>query len=201
MAITRTGPITIDPHAVALGLAQIRVGDSATNIANDDGVLTVSDSIGALANTSFNGETEFWRLESGFPLLEDLSLPIRERASLECAFKEIGVKNLGLARGLDPADIDAEADDEIGLGGLSSPEFIRMEAVYTFPNRLKQMVIIFPRANVVSSMAIELQAEDAAAIPITFEAKRADSGLDAGDATWDEKPLGTIVFRAGEPST
>jgi len=201
MALTRTGPITINPHAVALGLAQIRVGASATNIANDNGVLAVSDSIGALANTSFNGETEFWRLESGFPLLEDLSLPIRERASLECAFKELSVANLALARGIDPADID-EYDDEIGLGGLSSPDFIRMEAVYTFPNRESQMVIIFPRANVVSSMAIELQAEDAAAVPITFEAKRADSGLSTGgDAVWDEKPLGTIVFRTGEPTS
>lgn len=200
MAITRTGPITINPHAVALGLAQIRVGASAANIANDNGVLVVADSIGALANTSFNGETEFWRLESGFPLLEDLSLPIRERASLECAFKELSIANLALARGLDPADID-EYDDEIALGGLAAPEFIRMEAVYTFPNRLSQMVIIFPRANVVSSMAIELQAEDAAAVPITFESKRADSGLTDGDVIWDEKPLGTIVFRAGEPTT
>jgi hypothetical protein len=200
MAITRTGPITINPHAVALGLAQIRVGASASNIGNDNGVLVVGDSIGALANTSFNGETEFWKLESGFPLLEDLSLPIRERASLECAFKEITVANLALARGIDPADVD-EYDDEVALGGLSSPDFIRMEAVYTFPNRASQMVIIFPRANVVSSMAIELQAEDAAAVPITFEAKRADSGLTEGNVIWDEKPLGNIVFRTDEPST
>ena len=124
-------------------------------------------------------------------------MPIREACSLECGFKEISVANLSLARGIDPADLD-EYDVSIALGGLVAPDYVRMEAVYTFPDNQSQMVIIFPRANVVSSMEIDLKAEDAAVIPITFEAKRGDSGVSGGNAAWDNMPLGTIVFLTGD---
>ena len=195
MALTRSGPLTKDPTQVALGLAQIRVGVSATNINSADPALESTDSIGALANTKFVGKTDFWKLESGFPLLEDYTLPIRESAALECAFKELSLANLQLARGIDPSD--EYSDTNIALGGLVAPEYVRMEAIYTFPNNLRQMVIIFPRANVVSSMEIDLKAEDAATIPITFESKRGDSGVSGGNAAWDDMPLGTIVFLTG----
>lgn len=197
MALTRSGPLTKDPKAVALGLAQIRIGVAATNIASAIPILTSADSIGALASTKFVGKTDFWKLESGFPLLEDYTLPIRESAALECAFKEMTLANLQLARGIDPSD--EYGDTGIALGGLIAPEFVRMEAVYTFPDNLRQMVIIFPRANVVSSMEIDLKAEDAAQVPITFESKRADSGITSGgDAAWDDMPLGTILFLTGD---
>jgi hypothetical protein len=196
MALTRTGPLTKNPQAVALGLAQIRVGAAAANISFVAPKLLAAASIGALANTKFTGKTDYWKLESGFPLLEDYTLPIREACSLECGFKEISVANLSLARGIDPADLD-EYDVSIALGGLIAPDFVRMEAVYTFPDNQTQMVIVFPRANVVSSMEIDLKTEDAAVIPITFEAKRGDSGVSGGDAAWDNMPLGTIVFLTG----
>jgi len=197
MALTRTGPVTRQAEKVALGLAQIRVGAAAANIASITPVLLSTDSIGALGNTKFIGETEFWRLESGFPLLEDLALPIREKAAMEVGFKELTIANLYMARGEDPSLVD-EYDVSLGLGGLSAPEYIRMEAVYTFPNNLAQMVVIFPRANVVSSMEMDLQAEDAAVIPVTFEAKRADQLVSGGSAVWDDMPLGVIVFLTGD---
>jgi hypothetical protein len=196
MALTRTGPLTKNPQAVALGLAQIRVGPAAANIGDITPILLPAASIGALASTKFTGKTDYWKLESGFPLLEDYTLPIRESCSLECGFKEISVANLSLARGVDPADLD-EYDDSIALGGLTAPDYVRMEAVYTFPDNQSQMVIIFPRANVVSSMEIDLKAEDAAVVPVTFEAKRGDSGVTGGSAVWDAMPLGTIVFLTG----
>jgi hypothetical protein len=196
MALTRSGPLTRNPQVVALGLAQIRVGVAAANIGSVGAVLLATASIGALANTKFTGKTDYWKLESGFPLLEDMSLPIRESCILECGFKEISMANIQLARGIDPSD--EYSDTYIALGGLVAPEFVRMEAVYTFPDSLSQMVIIFPRANVVSSMEIDLKAEDAAVVPITFEAKRADSGITTGgNAVWDAMPLGSIIFLSG----
>jgi len=196
MALTRSGPLTKDPKVVALGLAQIRVGVSATYIGDILPKLLAANSIGALASTKFIGKTDFWKLESGFPLLEDLTLPIRESAALECGFKELSIANLQLARGIDPSD--EYTDTSIALGGLVAPEFVRMEAVYTFPDNLRQMVIIFPRANVVSSMEIDLKVEDAAVVPIMFESKRADSGITSGgNAVWDDMPLGTITFLTG----
>lgn len=302
MALTRTGPLTKNASSVALGLAQIRVGGAAANIATAIPALAPANSIGALASTKFTGDTTFWTLESGFPMLEDLTVPIRESCALECAFKEMTPYNLALARGIDPnttaainatvsivqqdtvagtatgditvtntagpvddtfivtftsaTDYDVSgvvsgyvgsgtvstefsplngaeayftipanyfsgtwADNEtitfkttayvaangeydgmngsINLGGLKAPDYVRMEAVYTFPNNQAQMVIIFPRANVTSKLEVDLKAEDAAAVPITFGAKRADSGTLGGHVAWDDKPLGTILFLTG----
>jgi|GEM_PF-872402 len=300
----RTGPVTKDTSTVALGLAQIRVGNSATNISQVGSVLTADQSIGALANTKYTGEVSYWKLESGFPLLEDMTVPLRETASLECAFKELSPKNLAIARGLDPSEgagtmsvsgahvvvsvngdlvvdqtkitvasqdyieagtytveftsdtaYDVRHDSlgtmkndaavgisttegfsfdgindaltlaasfvtgthaagdivrfsvvnlssnfadnhtgSIGLGSIAAPKFVRMEAVYTYPNGVNHMYIIFPRANAVATTEIDLQAEDAAAVPLTFEAKRADAEVSGGNAAWDAQPLGIISF-------
>lgn len=298
----RTGPLTKDTSTIALGLAQIRVGPSAANVATATAALAAANSIGALANTKFTSNVDFWKLESGFPALEDLSLPVRESAMLECAFKEITPYNIALARGIDPsgavsaevtggssntaagatsgsitvddnggvitenwtvvftaagatgtysvygdatglvgtADQDKTAqfapdnggnpyftipadffDDNwavdetyvfttkaysadagygqahsgsIDLGGLKAPDYVRMEAVYTFPNGTNTMTIIFPRANVTSSMELDMQSEDSANVPISFEAKRADSEVTGGNAAWDSAPLGKIIF-------
>jgi len=106
----RTGPITRDASTVQLGLSQIRIGKSVPYIATTTPVLAAADSIGALASTSFTSETEYFDLESGFPLSLDATFPMRETNMLECAFKEITPKNLALSRGMDPfADINAAA--------------------------------------------------------------------------------------------
>jgi hypothetical protein len=285
-----------------LGLAQIRVGPAAAYVGNINSVLQSDDSLGALANTKFTSNVDYWKLESGFPMLEDLTIPIRESAMMECAFKEVTPKNLALARGLDPfgggakaaaaasvinqtsgdlvvadpagitvdptyglvdiytmtfvsataytldsyqngpltsdgvVDIttqeiwdfgvnpaitipanfvtgtitagdvvrflviessSAYADNHsgsIGLGNLKAPEYIRMEAVYTYPNGTNHMYVIFPRANVTASTEIDLQAEDNANVPLVFESKRADSEVAGGDVVWDAMPLGRIYF-------
>ena len=79
--MARYGPLTKDTTTVALGLAQIRVGDSANNITRTKPVLTSSDSIGALANTKFTAAAEYFKLESGFPLMEDTTFPLRDNAT------------------------------------------------------------------------------------------------------------------------
>ena len=293
----RTGPVTRDTSTVAVGLAQIRVGVSATHVNTATPVLTSFDSMGALADTKLSSNTEYWKLESGFPALEDLSIPLKDSAALECSFKEITPKNMALARGIDPFSVgsgwkatsiaklistagtvdttkiigtfgagtrvdtftvtftsataygitalsgvavtgtgakgsdsaftiggaaaftipantftgtnvsgdvfrfsvqrDGYADNHsgtIGLGGLKAPEYIRMEAEYTYPNGINKMTIIFPRANVTSSMEVAFQSQDNAAPTISFEAKRADSEVAGGSAVWDDFPLGVIVF-------
>jgi hypothetical protein len=299
--MSRSGPTTKDTSAVALGLAQIRVGNADANVASINAVLSAADSLGALGETNYVGTTEYWKLESGFPALEDMTLPLRESAQLDVTYKEITPFNVALSRGLDPtatvlgavvvgntnsasgtttgditvtetvdneiteewtvvftgaaagsifgksvghvadfAALDAEitplhdtdkeyftipenffsgtwqADDtftfattatvtgsgsygdshsgSIGLGGLKAPEFVRMEAVYTYPNGSNHMYIIFPRANVTGNMELSFQAEDAVAPPMSFEAKRADSETEGGDAAWDSMPLGRIYW-------
>ncbi len=204
MSLTRTGPVTRNAQTVALGLAKILVGKSADNIDDINQVLDETEnSMGAMASTNFVSEIEYWKLESGFPMLEDLSLPLREAARLECEFKEISLRNLAIARGID-ADTEgyphsltagAEEESEINLGSIKAPDYVRMEAIYTYPDQQHQMIIVFPRANVTSSMELSLAAEDNANVPITFEAKRADSGVtDIVTDVWDQAPLGKIFF-------
>ncbi len=196
--MARKGPVTKDTSTVALGLAQIRIGDSATNINSIHAVLSSSDSIGALANTRFVGNTDWFKLESGFPLIEDLTLPIREAAGLECSFKEITPANMALAYGFDPNSAPYSAmtvhSGEVPLGDRVAPDYVRMEAVYTYPNGTNFMYIIFPRAQVSSSVEMDLQSEDAAAIPIMIEGKRADSEVAGGSSVWDSKPLGRFSW-------
>jgi len=298
--MARSGPVTKDTSTVALGLAQVRIGTSATNIATATCVLTSSDSIGALANTKFLGNVDYWKLESGFPLLEDLSIPLRESAAMECAFKEVIPYNLALARGIDPLSaisstytfldsltvgggtagsitvddlggvvsdrmtvvftdatnykvygenegyigtslisalyepqngaqdyfsipanfFDASwlADEHfsfqttaavaaaggysnvhtgsIGLGAMVAPAYMRMEAVYTYPNQTYKMSIIFPRANVTSSVELDFQTEDNVNVPLVIEAKNASSDVDGGDVAWDSMGLGVVLFEA-----
>ena len=193
--MARTGPIATDTSTVAFGLAQIRVGSSSDNIASPGAALSSSDSIGSLANTKFVGNTDWYKLEGGFPLIEEYTVPIREGAMLECAFREITPKNMALAHGTDISSGSYTAHSgEVVLGGRTAPDYVRMEAVYTYPNGTNTMTIIFPRAQVSANVEIDLQAEDAAAVPIAFESKNASSDVSGGNAVWDDKPLGHIEW-------
>jgi len=196
--LARYGPVTTDTSTVALGLAQIRVGNSPAYIAHTEPVLSSTHSMGAMASTKFTGTTDWWKLESGFPLEEDLTIATREGAQLECVFKEIKPLNLAYAYGIATStsgEYSSAHSGEIALGGRTSPDYIRMEAYYTFHNGTNTMTIIFPRAQMISTVEIDLQAEDAAGVPVTFESKNASSDSTGGDSCWDSKPLGRIYFQ------
>jgi len=303
MAIQRSGPVTRDTSTVALGLARILVGPCLTNVDQRDPVLDQNmNSLGALNSTSFTSNIEFWSYMSGFPRMEDITIPLSETAQLECEFKEVKPWNLAIARGLDPAGtseahalnvtsttasgtvdstleisvpnatgvddewvvvfdatsgysvygrnsgvvqdvVDAvgsissdftavnSSDEElftipanfftgtwaenetfifrtysqgsftdnhsgeIKLGTFKTPEYVRMEAIYTYPNQQNHMYIIFPRCQVVSSLDLSFAAEDNANVPITIQSKRADSSIDViTSSVWDDSPLGAIKF-------
>ena len=193
--MARQGPVTKDTSTIAIGLMQIRVGVSATHIANPNGALSASDSIGALANTKFVGNTDWYKLESGFPLIEDYTVPIREGAALECAFKEITPYNMALAQGIDPSTgYDEVHSGEIVLGGRVAPEYLRVEGVFTYPNGTNTMTFIFPRAQVSANTDMDFTSEDSAAVTVMFESKNASSDVTGGNAIWDAKPLGRIQW-------
>ena len=193
MAIT--GPVTKDTTTPVIGLAQVRLGASAANIASTDPVLTSSNSIGAVATTKFISAIDFFRLESGYPLMEDAAYPIREKASMEVSFKEITPANIAYARGLDASTgYDSAHSGEINLGTVTTPAFIRMESVYTYPDGTNKMQVIFPRAQVLSNVELDHNMEEPLASPIMIEAKRADSNVTGGSAAWDAKPYGRIFW-------
>ena len=191
-----SGPTTVDTSTLMLGLAQIRIGESAANIASTAAALSSSDSIGSLTASKFIGNTEWYEHESGFPLRRDYAIAIRDQASIEGTFEEITPYNLALAYGIDPTGggyADAHTG-EIALGGRTSPAYVRAETVYTFPNGTNYMTIIFPRAQCKSSVEVDMQAETAAGVPVVIESTLADSAVSGGNAVWDDKPLGRILF-------
>jgi len=190
----RTGPLTKDTTTIAIGLAQIRIGLASTYISQIAPVLPVASSIGALAETKFTGNVDFFKLESGYPLMEDAVFPTRETAMFEMAFKEITPYSIALARGLDPTNYTDTHKGSIGLGNLSTPVFVRMEAWYTFPDGVNRMWIIFPKAQVVASQELAFATEEPAASPISIEAKRSDSGVTGGHYAWDNWPLGRFYW-------
>jgi hypothetical protein len=201
--MARTGPVTKDTTTIAIGYAQVRVGASATNIAQTYLRLTSSDSIGALANVKLNASAEYFKLESGYPMLEDATFPLREAASIEAAFKEITPKNFALAKGLDISTGYASAHvGSIALGTISTPAFIRCETQYTYPDGYNTMNVIFPRAQATANIEMEFAEAEPAAVATMIEAKRADSEVTGGSAVWDSMPLGRIVWAtSGSSST
>ena len=193
--MSRQGPVTKDTSTIAIGLMQIRVGVSATHIAAPTPALSSSDSIGALASTKFVGNTDWYKLESGFPLIEDYTVPIREGAALECAFKELTPYNMALANGIDPVSgYDDVHSGEIVLGGRVAPAYLRVEGVYTYPNGSNTMTFVFPRAQVSANVETDFTSEDSAAVTVMFESKNATSDVSGGNAIWDDKPLGAIQW-------
>ena len=201
--MARTGPLTKDSTTVTLGLAQIRIGLSSTYIGQVGPILGSSASIGAMASTKFMGSSEVFRLESGYPMLEDAVFPLRESAAMECAFKEITPYNMALAQGKDPtaSDYSAAHTGSISLGTITAPVSLRLEAVYTYPDGSNLMYIIFPRAQVVSVTELEFAAEEPSAVTISIESKRADGGISGGHAIWNDKPLGRIIWDDGSTLT
>lgn len=193
--MARKGPVCTDTTTIALGLAQIRVVASLANIANINPVGDADDSIGSLANTKFIGGAEYFNLEGGFPLIPEFTTAIRESASMECSWRQLTPFNVAMSYGIDPTTgYDEAHSGEVALGGRTAPAYVRMEAVYTYPDGTNKMYIIFPRAQVKSSLEVDLQSEDAAAVPVTFESMNASSDVSGGNAVWDEKPLGRICW-------
>lgn len=195
--MARYGPVTKDTTTIALGLAQVRVGASATNLSKTFPILTSSDSIGALANTTFTGNAEYFKLESGYPLIEDATFPLRESAMIEAGFKEMTPANFALARGLDPSGYSSAHTGSIPLGTISTPTIIRVELIYTYPDQTNTMNIVFPRAQVTAVIEMAFAEEEPAAVAVSIEAKNASSDVTGGGAMWDSAPLGLILWDDG----
>jgi hypothetical protein len=63
------------------------------------------------------------------------------------------------------------------------------------------MNIVFPRAQVTASIEMDFAEEEPAAVAISIQSNRSDSGItdasNPGNACWDDKPLGQIIWDDG----
>jgi len=188
------GPVTKDTSALALGLGQIRIGVSATYINTINPALSASDSIGALAKSSLTLETEVWKHMSGFPQREDAQIVLSKKARIEGDAEELTPYNVALSMGIDPVSYTLSNSGQIPLGGLTSVPFLRAEMEYSFPDG-KKFYPVFPRAQVSNTVSLDFQAAENIKIPMSIEAKNADSNASGGSVLWDDAPLGRIWFK------
>jgi hypothetical protein len=82
----------------------------------------------------------------------------------------------------------------IGLGGMSPPANIRVEALYTFPNAVNTITVIFPRAQAVATLEVDANEDSEAVVPVVLESKNAGSSNADGNAVWDSMPLGRVIW-------
>jgi len=193
----RNGPTTKNSGSVRIGLMKILAGLSVTYIDSKMQVLdTTTNSLGALAQTKYTGDVEWWDMYSGYPQQLDAVFPIKESASIECAFLEQTPWNLALAHGLDPTAVEYAStwSGEIALGARVAPAYLRVEGIGTYPDGTHQLNIIFPKAQVKSSVEMEDQTDQGSNTPCTIHSTPADSGVTDGNAIWDDMPLGRIYI-------
>lgn len=97
-----TGPRTKNADRLALGLMEVRVGNSAANIATTTPVLTTANSLGALSSATYTANKSYYQHYSGYPLTNDLTLPTQEDQMISVEFEEMTPTNLALLQGIDP---------------------------------------------------------------------------------------------------
>jgi hypothetical protein len=199
--MARKGPITKDSTTIAIGLAQVRVKAYANYIGQIHPILAAADSLGALISTKFTSSAEYYRLESGYPLLEDATFPLRESAMVEAGFREITPANFALAKGKDPADYSQAHYGNVGLGGIVTPVRLRVETIYTYPDGVNTMTVVFPRGQCSAVIEMDWAEEEPAAIAIALEAKQAGSDNTEGHVIWDGAPLGHVIWNDGSTLT
>lgn len=188
------GSVTKNTANLIIGEGELRVGASATNIANSGEVLTTSDGLGAMKNIVFNDEATWVDHESGYPAMQDISRRVGTKASITGNLEELSRKNLALAKGLDWTAY-AAVSGEIPIGeAATSPSYIRTELLFTLADNA-QAVIIFPRALFTNNIALNFANESWSGVPVTIKAFRADSKITDGHGSWDLYPLGRFMYR------
>lgn len=175
-------------ESVSLGLAKVYIGGTTPNIGSIGSVLASADYFGALATVSFDIARELITSRTslnGVDYLQD-ALVKKVDFSITLSFLEIYQKTLSYALGGDGGVT------ELGTIIKNDPSDLRVELIFTYPNKVNQMLFILPRMAVVSSIKGAFAEEDALKIPMVFNAKRADNI--AGGSVWTTYPYGRIIF-------
>jgi hypothetical protein len=189
-----SGPTTKDTSTLALGLAKVSILASASNIANPYSAAVAGDSLGAITKSLLTLDFEFWKHMAGFPQKEDYNICLSKAAKIEADAEELTPFNMALASGIDPTTYTNVHSGMIPLGALSASAYVRTELQYVFPSGSYKMDVIFPRAQCSNSISADFQAKENIKVPLTIEAKNAESAVSGGHVVWDVAPLGRIWF-------
>lgn len=175
----------INRDAVALGTGELYLGDSATNITSVVRVLTSDKYFGAKTDVSVKVNREFVKNyePSGNILYLMNHILTRLELEIDVVFVEIYNKTLSFALGGDGTDTDFFSPMK------TNPVYLRAELVFTYPNKINQMILILPRVQIVTtSFDLTFQSEDAMKSPLMLKALRTTA------TEWSSKPIGKSIF-------
>lgn len=189
-------PVYRNSTTVMLGLAQIRIAESAPYIGYPTACLTKAHSLGAMVETRILGEDFDYILRSGFPQTDDLIIAYEQHVIVECVLREITPINMALMFGqaYDPTTYDDPHDGQIYLGTRGVTSFIRVEFIYWYPESNYQMHLILPKAYISTEVLIDWAVEDDYGAPFACVSTPSDSDSIGGHAIWDAAPLGCFCF-------
>jgi len=192
--MAQQGPIGVNTSRYQVGLMQIRVTPQSTaNIKQSGEILTSSNSMGSLANTTVTFEDNILEHQSGFPQLTDAVIRVGRNASIKCEFDEITRQNIAMALGQNISSY-TNLSGTVPIGDLSGVNYIRVEGVITYPDGTTTTAIIFPRALATIDGDLSFSKDGFASASITFKSNIASSDNSAGDVVWNNNPLGIVRF-------
>jgi len=175
----------LNRDSVALGVAEMNLGLSADHIANTAQALTGANYFGSKTEVTYELSREFRRQAgvSGNILMLLDHLLTRVDFSVSVSFIEINKRTLSFALGGDGSSSDFFED------AVKNPTDLRVEFVFTYPNKVNKMILILPRAQIITdNLSLAFQREDAMESGLTVKACQTDN------AAWSDRPLGKVIF-------
>ena len=172
-------------ESVALGIAELFLDLSALHIANAEQALTSNRYFGSKTKVTIDMNKEYLkRVEADGDILMLLDhLLTRVDFSVTINFIEIYPRTLSLALGGDGSSTDFLEDL------FKNPTDMRAELVFTYPNKINKMIIIIPRAHIITdNLSLDFQKEDAMEGNMMLKACRTDN------EAWTGMPLGRTIF-------
>lgn len=167
------------------GLAELYIGDSATNLSSTTPILSEDNYFGCLANVSFSINKTFidrYESEGGVKILSEIILH-ESSFEIDVDFVELSQKSLSYALG------GSGSDTNILDNLFSSPSDVRAELIFTYPNKTNQMSLILPKSKVITdSVTFDFLPEEPMAVPMKIVPLKCD------DVAWTTNKLGKIIF-------
>jgi len=180
-----TGTRVKETESLFFGLAELFIGDSATNETSTTAVLAETNYFSCLSSVSFIVNKEFIN-RYGYTLsMKTIIDHLLVGSSLEVnvEFIELTQKNLSYSLG----------GDGTGTNFLTTlfiqPTALRLELVFTYPNKTNSMTLVFPKTKVIApSVLFDFESESPMKVPMTF------SVLPSTVAEWATIPMGKAIF-------
>jgi len=167
------------------GLAELYIGDSASNITQTSYVLTEGNYFGCLVKVSFKITRKFlerYGSFNGVNILTDL-VTTNSSFSISVNFVELSEQSLSYAFGGDGSDTNLL--DNI----FSSPQELRAELVFTYPNKTNKMILVLPKVKVnTKTLSFGFAPEKPIQVPMSLVP------LHCSDTAWASNPIGKIIF-------